>query len=194
VAVARVLAEAQVGDHEDVGHLVLDLLDGPLDDPVLPKGARGVLVLLVGDAEEHHRRDAQVLRLLHLLEQAIDGHLEVAGHGLDGLLHALARDDEERVDEIVDGELRLADEPAQVLVSPHAPGTVCGKKHGCLQYRSIRSVQSVPSKTSLRGTKRRSNLINASQTKIATPRKARLAMTLLFYFFTQALLLTQTLS
>jgi len=55
--------------------------------------------------------------------------------------------------------------------------------------QSIQSVRSVPSKKSLREAKRRSNLVTASQTKIATPRKARLAMTTFFYIFTLRLFL-----
>jgi hypothetical protein len=36
------------------------------------------------------------------------------------------------MDKIVDGELRLPDEPSQIFIFSQTPGSVCRKKHGRL--------------------------------------------------------------
>ena len=62
VAVARVLAQAHVGDDEQVGVGVLDRARGELDDALVVPGARALLVLVGGDAEQQHGGDAERVR------------------------------------------------------------------------------------------------------------------------------------
>ena len=85
VPVGGVLAQAHVGDHEQLRHGLLDRARGQLHDALLVPRARAVLVLLGGQPEQHHRGDPQRGRLPRLGDgrrerQAID-----AGHRRDRL-------------------------------------------------------------------------------------------------------------
>ena len=72
VAVRGVLAQADVGDDEQVGVRLLDRARGELDDALVVVGARALLVLLGRDAEQQHRRDAERVRLAGLLDRVRD--------------------------------------------------------------------------------------------------------------------------
>src|SRR5438105_1048875 len=93
VAVAGVLAEADVGDHEQVGHGVLHGPHRLLHDAVLRVGLRPAWILLRGDAEQQHARNAHARGVLALLDQLVDREAMLAGHRRDRLAHAAAVDD-----------------------------------------------------------------------------------------------------
>ena len=59
VAVARVLAQAQVGDHQQVGMGGLDRARGELDHALVVPRARALLVLVGRQAEQQHAGDAE---------------------------------------------------------------------------------------------------------------------------------------
>ena len=61
VAVVHVLAQTDVGDHDELGHLVLDRPDGELHDALGIVGAAGRRVLVGGDAEQQDGRDTDRL-------------------------------------------------------------------------------------------------------------------------------------
>src|SRR5437867_3142824 len=73
VAVIGVLAEADIGDEEDPGDLLLQLAEGPLDDSRGVEGTGARRVLRGGDAEENHARDPVVPSRLDLLDEGVDG-------------------------------------------------------------------------------------------------------------------------
>jgi hypothetical protein len=112
VAVARVLAEAHVGRHQEVRHHVLHRPHRLLHDAVLGVRLRAARVLLDGQPEQQHAGDAHARDVLHVLHQLVDREAELAGHRADRLANAAAVDDEQRVDEIVDRERGLADQLA----------------------------------------------------------------------------------
>ena len=64
--VRRVLAEAHVGDEDELRVLGADRPQRPLDDPVLVPGARALVVLLLGHAEEDQRLAAERRELARL--------------------------------------------------------------------------------------------------------------------------------
>ncbi len=103
MAVAGVFTETDIGDNQDVGNLVLDTADGLLNDAVLGKGAGGQFVFFVGNPEKKDGRNPQVLRFLDFLEDVIDGHLEIAGHGMDWFFSVFAGDNKEGINQIVNG-------------------------------------------------------------------------------------------
>ena len=123
MAVARVLAEADVGHHEEIGDGLLHRAYRLLDDAVLRVGLGAARVLLRGQAEEQHGRDAHGRGVLALLEQLVDGQAELSRHGSDGLAHAAAVNGKERVDEVIRAEHGLADHPANErrLAEPAGP-------------------------------------------------------------------------
>ncbi len=113
MAVARVLAEADVGDHDEVGARGLERPGGLLDDAVLCVALGAELVLLGRDPEEQHGPDAELVELRGLGGERVDGELCDPRHRRDRLAHALAGSDEERVDEVARIQRRLADEVAE---------------------------------------------------------------------------------
>ena len=129
VAVVHVLAQADVGDHDQLGHLVLDGADGELHDAFGVVGAAGRRVLVRGDAEQQDGRDAEPLDLAHLGQQVADRELVAAGHGGDRPLDVLAVRHEQRVDEVVGRERRLAHHATQRGRAPQPPHAVGGKVH-----------------------------------------------------------------
>ena len=70
VAVVGVLAQAHIGEHQQLGHGLLDRAHGELHDALLVPRARALLVLGGGDPEQHHRRPIpSAAASLGLLEQ-----------------------------------------------------------------------------------------------------------------------------
>ena len=113
VAVARVLAQAQVGDHEQLGMGLLDRARGELDDPLVVPGARALLVLGGREPEQQHGGDPELRRLAGLGDRVGDRQAVDARHRLDRLAPVDAVRDEHRVDEVARLESRLADQAAE---------------------------------------------------------------------------------
>jgi hypothetical protein len=136
MTVIHVLAETDIGDDDEIGKLVLDRPHGHLDDALGIVGAGGGGVFVRGDAEKQNRADPQAHDLADLVEQVADGELEAAGHRGDGVLHVLPRDDEERVDEIVHLEGRLAQHVADSRSAAQPPHPVAGVVHELASFRT----------------------------------------------------------
>jgi hypothetical protein len=111
--VARVLAQADVGDDQQVGVRGLESAYRQLDDTVVVPGARTLLVLLGRDAEQQHRRDAEGQGLAGLLDDRRERVAVDAGHRVDRPAAVQALLHEQREDEVAGVEARLADEVAQ---------------------------------------------------------------------------------
>ena len=121
VAVRGVFAEADVGDDDQMRHLALDRADGALHRRVGVGGFRAGRILAVGQAEEQHAEDAICLRRRRFLDGFVDRQVEDARHGADLAPYATAFADEERQDEAVGRQPRLAHEAADRLAAAQAP-------------------------------------------------------------------------
>ena len=97
-----------------------DRANGLLDDAVLGVCSGGVFVFCRRNSEEKHRLQAELGRTLCFRDAFSNRQLKYARHAADlaTLLQLLAH--EEREDEIVRGELRLADEIAHRRRMPQA--------------------------------------------------------------------------
>jgi hypothetical protein len=113
VAVVGVLAEADVRDAQERGRRVRDALERALDDPLGRPREPTLGILLVGDAEQDDRGNPELFGVAACLGQSIERFAEDARHRRHGLADALALDDEEREDEIVLRDVRLAHEAPQ---------------------------------------------------------------------------------
>ena len=100
VAVVGVLAQAHVGDHEQVGVRGLDRARRELDDALVVPGARAHLVLGRREAEEQHGRDPELRRRTGLLDRVVDREVVDARHRGDRRAPFAPRDDEHRRDEV----------------------------------------------------------------------------------------------
>ena len=129
VPVRRVLAQAYVGDHDELGVGLLQGSDGHLDDPLGVVGARCRPRPSRRDAEEDHGADAGRLDLGRLGDELGDREPLHAGHRRHLLAHALAGDDEQRLHEVLRGQIRLAHQVAQCLRAPQAAHAGGGKAH-----------------------------------------------------------------
>ena len=130
VPVVGVLVEAVVG-HEDerVADLVAQLAQRDLHHPVRVVGAGAAGVLVLGDAEQDHRGDAEARERADLLAEALLGVLEDAGHRTDRLRVADAGLHEERSDEIVDRQPRLGGQAAHRIGAAKPARPVLGEAH-----------------------------------------------------------------
>ena len=113
MAVIGVLAQAHVGDDEEIGQGVLQRADRALDDAVVVEVLLPDRILRRGDAEEQHRRNPRRGGPLRLLDRLIDRELADPRHGGNRIAHVRTMDDEHRIDEIGGGQHRLADGRAQ---------------------------------------------------------------------------------
>ena len=114
MAVVGVLVHAQIGDqHDVVAEIGAQVGQCHLDDPVRVPGLRPDVVLVLGNAEQHHRPDPESVKLRDLRPQGLPGVLELARHGDDGLglVDALAH--EQRRDEVGGVEPVLGHQPAK---------------------------------------------------------------------------------
>ena len=132
VAVVGVLAQAGVGDHQQVRGLVLDGPYGFLHHAAVGVSFRAYRILGLGDAKQDHARDAQAPDDLGLPGRAVHRELRDAGHGGDGLLLVPPRADEQRIDEVPRTQRGLAHEIAQQAGPSKSSWPGYGKCHGCL--------------------------------------------------------------
>ena len=103
VAVARVLAQAHVGDHEQIGDAVLHRPHRLLDDAVLRVRLAAARVLLARAARTAARPECPwTAASLHSLSSSSTERRYWPGIERDRLAHAAAVDDEQRIDEVVD--------------------------------------------------------------------------------------------
>ena len=129
VPMRGVFAQAHVGDHEEIRVGLLQRADGELDDPLRVVGARAGLVLLARDAEQDHGADPGRLELCRLGDELGDREPLHARHRGHLVAHALAGDHEQRLHEVLGGEIRLAYQVAQCLRAPRAPHAGGRKAH-----------------------------------------------------------------
>ena len=129
VAVRGVLAQADVGDH---GQLGVGLLERPyrkLDDALLVVGAGAGLVLGGGYAEQQHGPDSGREDLLAFGDQLGDRQPLHAWHRGNLLAHAFAGNHEQRLDQVRRRYVGLADQVAERLRAAQPPHPRGGKAH-----------------------------------------------------------------
>ena len=120
VAVIGVFAEAQVGDHQELGRDSPGDPDRLLDDAVIARGGRAACVFVLRDSEQEDRRDAQLGRFGDRFAEPVERELVLAGHRRDFTPEVLAVIDEKRIDQVVDGKTRFADQVAQSRMTAEA--------------------------------------------------------------------------
>ena len=112
VAVVGELAEADVGDDEQIGHRILQTANGLGHDSRLAGGVASRGVLGSGDAEKDDAADAQVGDLLAFGGEQVGRDLVVARHGADWLTKPPAGSDEQGQDQVGRTDRHLADQVA----------------------------------------------------------------------------------
>jgi hypothetical protein len=94
--VIRVLTQAHVRPHQQIGNGLLDRTNGRGYQTVrvVSGGALGILLALIRHAEQDHCRDAQTIDLPRFLNDEIDRQLADSGHAGHRIPYALSPDDE----------------------------------------------------------------------------------------------------
>ncbi len=110
VAVRGVLAETDVGEQQELGEPGPQRPQRLLHDPVLDPGARALVVLRRGDAEEEHRPDPDAQELLTFAHDRLD---RVPGEPRQTLVRHRLRRDEQGHHEVVGREGGLPHEVAE---------------------------------------------------------------------------------
>ena len=129
VTVARVLAQADVGEHEQLGVRRLDRARGELDHALVVPGARALLVLLGRQAEQQHARDPERGGGARLVDRAVDREMVDSRQRSDRRPPLSAGDHEHRVDQVLDRQLGLAHQAAQEAGATESAETGRGKHY-----------------------------------------------------------------
>ena len=147
VAVVRVLAKADVGDHQDVRRFPLDRADGRLHRPLRVVRGRPDVVFVVGEAEQQHALHAGGAGDFDFLDRFVNRQVVHARHRRHLAAHALALADEQRQHEHVRGQPGFAHERAQRfgVSEPSQPprelhgrvGVRGGGAHGIVPYDPV---------------------------------------------------------
>ncbi len=125
VAVAGVLAAADVGDQQQIGVALAQPAERALHDAVLGEVLGPDVVLRGREPEENDRRDAERLDPVHLaVERFVHRQVVDARHRVDLALDPLAVDHEDGLDEIAGSQLVLAHQAAQGLGAAAAAGAL----------------------------------------------------------------------
>ena len=120
MAVAGILAKAHIADDYQFRHLLLDSHDSPLHRALHIPGGRANLVLVLGNAEDLHRRNPQGSHQFGLLYCLVHRQMIAAGHGGNLLPYIGARHKKQRIDEVLHGKRRLPHHGAEILGNAHA--------------------------------------------------------------------------
>ena len=156
VAVAGVLAEADVGDDEQVGVVLLQVAHGGLDRRLVVVGLGPDLVLVLGNTEQQHRPDALLHRLADLFDQAVRREVVVARHRRDLVLDALPVAHEERVDEIAAASRCVSRTMSRIAaVRRSRRGRASGKHQVILPGRQRAGALGTPARVSPRSPKKK---------------------------------------
>ncbi len=130
MAVVGVLAQADVSNEQQIGHAFLDGTHRLRDDPGVTVSARAHTVFLLGNTEQDHGGNPEVVDALAFFDRTVHRELYDARHAGDGLTDPRARDDEQRHDQVVDAQPRLTDHAAEVLVLAQPARSILGELHG----------------------------------------------------------------
>ncbi|QTK78957.1 hypothetical protein AT6N2_C1172 [Agrobacterium tumefaciens] len=125
MAMAGEGVERDIGDHADIGDGFFDRKRRLIDQIVCFErvGAGLVAQLHLDIREGGDGGNAKVGRFLRCFHQLIDAHAVDAWHGRDRLKNIVARHDEHRPDEIVNGQavfLHQTARPIRFAIAPHA--------------------------------------------------------------------------
>jgi hypothetical protein len=101
MAVGGVLAETDVGDHEELAALAAYRANGLLHDAVVGVPLRAEGILPLGQAEEDHARDSQGLHLAGLAGRLVGREMEAARQGRDLTANADPGSYEKRIYELL---------------------------------------------------------------------------------------------
>src|SRR5450759_2771578 len=129
MALVSILAQADIRNHQQAGHLLLERTHGLLHDAVLVvrTGARAVLGFR--NAKENHSGNTKSPDRFALLDQAVDRKLRHSWHAGNGVSHPRPRHHKERHHQIVDAEPRLSHHAAEIFVLPQTSWPVSGEFH-----------------------------------------------------------------
>ena len=144
MAMHHVFAQADVGDDQQRRQFLFQQPDGLLHDAVLRISARGLPVLLAGDAEQQNRRNAEGVGAGRFADQFIRRKLKDPGHGLDGTAHFFAGAREQRQHQLLNAQPGFGHEPAQRGRLPQPARARHGKSGQChgSSLVFVRAVQS----------------------------------------------------
>ena len=123
MAVAGVLAEADIADDYQLRYFFLDCGDSPLDRTGHVPGRAADFILVFRQAEDFNRGDAERGSSLGYFNGPVYRQVVYAGHGGDFLVDILSGDDEKGIDEIRHGESGLANHAAERGADSQTTGT-----------------------------------------------------------------------
>src|SRR5438552_3380146 len=136
--VRRVLAKANIADHNQFRHLALHGAGGALHNSVLFPCAGRDLVLLFRQAEQDHCRNSKRVRVVCFSNRSVHREIKDSRHGADFLANAFAGTDEQRIDKILRSKPRFAHHIAQSDCAAQATKTRSREGHGEILAGGVR--------------------------------------------------------
>ena len=125
VAVVGGAAQAHVRPHQQLRAGLLDGGDGLRREPLRVQGSARLRVLVPGAANSSTAGTPAAATALRFLHRLVDRELADAGHALHGVAHGASRHHEQRVDERVGREARLAHHATPGVRLARAARSVC---------------------------------------------------------------------
>ncbi len=129
MAVAGVFAIAHVGHDQQPGNRGADRADGALHDPIVGVCPRSNFVLGFRQAEKYHAAYAERVNFGAFLNNFVDRHLIIAGHGADFAAKTLARAGKEGQNEFRRVEAGFAHQAAHRFAGAQPAHAVYGERH-----------------------------------------------------------------
>src|SRR5947207_2483272 len=126
-----VLAEANVGDHQQIQVGFANSLDRTLHHALRTQRACGARVFCFWKPKEDHRRNPKRLDFPALFDNLIRRLLVNPRHRADFLAHILPGTHKHRVDQASRTQARFADHAAKRFGAAQTPGPMRGKAHAC---------------------------------------------------------------
>ena len=120
VTVGGVFAHAYVGDEVERGVELPQAAQALLHDAVLRPGGGALRVLMRGQAEQQHTRNARTLKLFHKARQFVRRIVVLPGQRGDFAVNMLALSDENRVNQAVWRDARFPHHAAQAVTRAQA--------------------------------------------------------------------------
>jgi hypothetical protein len=117
---ARILAQADIGNHDEIGYSSLDPANRLLDNAIDGVGTGPHLILDFGQAKEKHCWDPQFGDVLRLFGHEIFRQTELSRQRFDLLLDVGPVGDEERIYQVRHPQGHLSDHAAQGARSAQA--------------------------------------------------------------------------
>ena len=103
MAMGGVFAVTNIGNDKHSGNFFFYGVNGPGDDGIIVGSDHPGIVFFFRNTEQDDSTNACIHQRFTLFNQYVNGHLEIAGHGFNGIFHVFSRTGKQRHNQVVNG-------------------------------------------------------------------------------------------